>query len=175
MSSFYHCSATDKNASFHHRLCPKEKDSWCFYNRALANGDTPKSHSEMNVHFELDDEGLNLVKQVYDRLTTDDMMMKCMRGKTPNTNESLHSRIWKYCSNHKNATKPILDFVVATATAAYNTGYVASNINKLLGIPYSKHLNNHLKALDDIMDFSLKRKMRNKRLQQDLEYASGSF
>ncbi|KAK3883338.1 hypothetical protein Pcinc_012374 [Petrolisthes cinctipes] len=129
----------------------------------------------MKVHFVLDDEGLNFVKQVYDRLTTDDMMMKCMREKTQNPNESLHSRIWKYYPKHKNATKQILDFAVATATAVYNTGYVASNINKLLGIPYSKHLDNHLKTLDDIMDFPLKRKVRNKRLQQDQEYASGSF
>ncbi|MPC38582.1 hypothetical protein E2C01_032090 [Portunus trituberculatus] len=45
MFSFYHCSSSDDKHN--HELCPKGKDSWCFYQAALAKGEMPPSHSEM--------------------------------------------------------------------------------------------------------------------------------
>lgn len=65
---FYHCSSTDNNQN--HDLCPKTKESWCFYQKALANNETPASHSKMQVHFVLEPSELELVKKVYERLTT---------------------------------------------------------------------------------------------------------
>lgn len=102
--------------------------------------------THVKVHFELHDE-LNLMKQVYDRVASDEVMMKCMWEKNQNPNESLRRRIWEYCLKHKNASKEMLDFATATDTAFYNAGYVGSNINNLLGIPYSRHTDNHLKPL----------------------------
>ncbi|KAK8372313.1 hypothetical protein O3P69_019807 [Scylla paramamosain] len=98
MSSFYHCTSTDDN--HHHDLCPKGEDSWCFFQAAVARGETPKSHSEMKVFFSLPPEQLELVKGVYTRLTTDEMMKRCLQGLTQNPNESLHSRIWLHCPKH---------------------------------------------------------------------------
>lgn len=75
---------------------------------------------------------------------------------------------------NKNESKEILEFVVATAAAVYNAGHVG-NINTLFGISYSRYIDKHLKSLDKAIDFPLKSKMRNKQLQQDLRYESGSF
>lgn len=173
LASYYHCSSTDTKSN--HELCPKTKDSWCFYQEAIANGKEPKSHKDMKIHFELTDDQLALVKGVYDRLTTDDMMLKCLRGKTQNPNESLHSRIWRYCPKHKNATANMLQFATCQAVANYNVGYVESNLHQLLGIPYTKANHKYLKAQDAAMNIPIKRKMRNRRLQMDLAYAAGSF
>ncbi|MPC10112.1 hypothetical protein E2C01_002740 [Portunus trituberculatus] len=75
MSSFYHHSSSDDKHN--HELCPKGEDSWCFYQAALAKGEMPPSHSEINFLLSLPPEQLELVKEVYTRLTTDEMMKRC--------------------------------------------------------------------------------------------------
>ena len=49
-SSFFHAVSTDEDPHHHH--CPAAAagtNSWCFYQRAVANGEEPGSHRE-NVH-----------------------------------------------------------------------------------------------------------------------------
>lgn len=172
LSSFYHCSSTDANPQ--HHLCPKHEKSFCFYQAAIAKGETPGPHTEMQVFFRLPADDLALVKTVYDRLTTDDMMKRCLQGLTQNPNESFHSRVWRYCPKHINATKTKLEFSVAVATSEYNVGYVASNVNNLLGLEYTQVFDKHLKEKDKMMDRPTRRKMRNKKLQRELDYEAGA-
>ena len=173
LSSFYHWSSSDENPK--HYLCPATKDSWCFYNQALANNETPKSHRDMKIRFQLSADELSLVKEVYDKLTKGKMMLKCLVGRTQNPNESLHSRKWRICPKHKNANKPMLDFAAAQAVANYNTGHTNSCLDSIMGIPRTKALHKILKEQDRRMDVAPRKKMRNKRLQEELEYAAGSF
>ncbi|MPC52608.1 hypothetical protein E2C01_046480 [Portunus trituberculatus] len=121
LSSFYHCTSTD--AKPQHQLCTQGEKSWCFYNKALARGETPASHTRMLVSFHLADEELEHVKAVYDRLTRDDLLKICLAGLIQNMNEDLHSRIWKICPKHKNASPRMMSFAIATAIANYNAGY----------------------------------------------------
>lgn len=107
LSSFYHCSSSDENSK--HHLYQPTKDSWCFYNKAFADNEQPKSHRDMNSQCQLSEDELSLVKEVYDRLAEDDMMLKCLAGRTESPNESLYSRIWSICSKRENANKPMLD------------------------------------------------------------------
>ncbi|KAG0718304.1 hypothetical protein GWK47_052685 [Chionoecetes opilio] len=44
MASFYHACSSDKAPKLHN-LCPKDINSWCFYQRVLAPDETPRSHS----------------------------------------------------------------------------------------------------------------------------------
>lgn len=148
LSSLFHCSSSDENPT--HQLCPKTKDSWCFYQRAIVNGKTPDSHSTMIVRFQLPPEELEIVKNVYDRLTTDSNMLKCLRGKTQNPNESLHSRIWIHCPKHLTPSKMRFDFAAAVAVSHYNVGYENSNLHKRLGLPYTEILAKHLRSLDHL-------------------------
>lgn len=173
MSSFYHCSSTDENPK--HNLCPKSEESWCFYQKALSKGNTPPSHSTMKIKFRLDPEGLRLVEDVYKRLTTDDMMTRCLRGKTQNPNESLHHRIWRYCPKHKNATKEMLDFATAQAVSNFNGGYLSSDLCSKLGVAFTDKNYKYLTKENTKMDRPIKKKIRSKQLQKDLEaYASGA-
>ena len=98
MSSLYHCTSTDEEPR--HHLCPASEDSWYFFERAKAKGQTPPSHSTMKIRFTLEPHEFELVKGVYDRVTTNEMMMRCLRGKTQNANESLQ-RIWAFCRKNK--------------------------------------------------------------------------
>lgn len=45
MSTFYHCTSMDNNPQ--HQMCAKGENSWCFYNRTMAHGETPASHTKM--------------------------------------------------------------------------------------------------------------------------------
>ena len=172
MSSFFHCSSTDANPC--HHLCPKSEQSWCFYEKAKAKGETPPSHTTMRVKFDLAPEQLENVKKVYTRLTTDEMMTRCMRGKTQNANESLHARVWNYCPKHINTTKRQVDFAVATAVSNFNVGYLASDITTRMGIPLTTSMKRYLDKKDSQMNAPINKKMRNKKLEMELAYERGA-
>ena len=92
LSSYFHCSSSDEDQR--HHLCPKGPKSWCFYNAALALGKQPKSHSEMQVYFKLNKEERLAVLQIYNELSTDELLKKCITKRTQNPNEALHSKMW---------------------------------------------------------------------------------
>ncbi|XP_037799808.1 uncharacterized protein LOC119594791 [Penaeus monodon] len=129
----------------------------------------------MKVYFRLEEAQKRKIKAIYDRLTTDEMMNRCLQGITQNRNEHLHSRIWRICPKHRNASKMLVDFATATAVCNYNVGYSESNLVGLLGIESTLSMEKYLQNMDKMMDSPFRRKMRNKTLQRDLEYAAGGF
>ena len=156
LATFYHCSSTDEKPR--HELCPKDK--WCFYQNALAAGKTPKPHREMNVGFTLDPDEWKDVLQVYQKLTTDDLLIRCLRGKTQNPNEHVHSRVWRMCPKHKNVKLRYVDFAAAQAVCNYNIGHEESNLCNLLGLPFTKILLQCLQQQDKRMNEPIKKKTR---------------
>ena len=173
LSTFFHCTSTDENPQ--HDKCPKNENSWCFYNKSIARGETPPSHSKMKVYFHLGEAELQQVKAVYERLTSDELMTRCLQGMTQNRNEHLHSRIWRICPKHRNASKMIVDFACATAVCNYNVGYSASSLTGILGIESTLSMEKYLQTQDVAMDSPYRRKMRNNKIRRDLEYAAGKF
>lgn len=129
----------------------------------------------MKVSFNLEPDQLQRVKDVYTRLTTDVMMKRCLQGFTQNPNESFHSRIWLYSPKHLPTTKRKLEFAVAQATSEYNTGHLDSNIYLAMGLPLTTIVEKYLRRKDKKMDIPLKKKMRNRRLQKELDYEAGSY
>ena len=69
----------------------------------------------------------------------------------------------------------MVTFATATAVANYHVGYVASNFAEVLGIIPTVEMKKYLENNDKVMDSPYRRKMRNKKLQKDLEYAAGAF
>lgn len=53
-ASFLHCSSSDENPQ--RQLCSNTSDSWCFYQKALANNRQPPSHNKMKIQFILPSE-----------------------------------------------------------------------------------------------------------------------
>ena len=65
-------------------------DSWCRYKQDKAN-----NTSKYKPGPGLPDEIIKLVKPIYARLSSDDLLKKkCLDGKTQNQNESLNGMIW---------------------------------------------------------------------------------
>ena len=68
-----------------------------------------------------------------------------------------------------------LEFAVAHATSKYNAGHLDSNIYIEIGLPLTAITATYLKSKNNTMDCPLKRKMRNRRLQEELYYEAGSY
>ncbi|GFX02775.1 uncharacterized protein TNCV_4437571 [Trichonephila clavipes] len=121
-ASLMHCSSTDKKPM--HGKCPEGESSWCFYKRAIAKGETPGSHSSMKTY--LSPQVVEKIRPVYQRLASDTILERCVAGKTQNSNESLHSCIWRKCPKEVFVSKRRLEIAVTDAIEKHNLGYVKS-------------------------------------------------
>ncbi|GFS20598.1 hypothetical protein ElyMa_003316900 [Elysia marginata] len=115
MCSFYHASSTD--ALPQHHLCPPGPLYWCFYNRAIARDQLPPSHNGNSSCFLSPH-----VRKVYDRLSDDSLLQRCMRGMTQNANESYHVTIWQRCPKHIFVRANRIKIATALAVATFNKG-----------------------------------------------------
>lgn len=173
LASFLHCSSSD--AKPQHELCPKTKDSWCFYQRAMAKGEAVPSHTTMKVNFQLLTEFRRKALAEYKRLTSDKLLSACLPGKMQNPNEHLHSRICRYCLKYKNANKNIMDFAVAQAVCDYNVWYYESHLGTLLAFPKTEITNTHLQRRDRKRESFRKKTQRKRKTKVEGDYAAGTF
>lgn len=86
---FYHRSSTDNNPQ--HEYCDK---SWCKY---LQDQDINKTHKHKPA---LSEEVQEVVKPIYESLTEEDLLNRCLGGNTQNNNESLNALIWTIAPKH---------------------------------------------------------------------------
>ncbi|GFX33824.1 uncharacterized protein TNCV_3962331 [Trichonephila clavipes] len=71
-ATLYHCSSPDTKPK--HNKCPKGKLSWCFFKRALANGESPESHSVMKT--KLPQEVVAKILSVYQRIASNEILSR---------------------------------------------------------------------------------------------------
>ena len=93
-ATLFHCMSTGKEP--HHTPCPRGANSWCFYQRALATDEEPPSH-ELHIKHSLAHVAEAMVP-VYRHMSDPNLLKRLAKGKTQNSNESLHSAIWSRCS-----------------------------------------------------------------------------
>ena len=112
-----HFSLSDEHPKHVH--CPIGEKSWCFWQRAIATSNDPGSHKE---HDTLpSDIGRRLVP-IFQRLSEDNLLKRCVRNKTQNPNESLHSTIWKYCPKAIFVGRKTMETAVALAVCRFSMG-----------------------------------------------------
>ncbi|GIY79909.1 uncharacterized protein CEXT_251841 [Caerostris extrusa] len=73
-SALFHCASNKKKSM--HGQCPIGKESWCFYQQAIANGKTI-----IEKYTGLPNDILNIMKPVYLELWSRDLLQKCLHGK----------------------------------------------------------------------------------------------
>ena len=129
-ASFFHAASTDEEP--HHNHCPVGRNSWCFFQRALAKGEEPGYHRD-KVGTPLAKDVAEKVKEVYVRLGHPDLLDRCLQGKTQNANESLHSKVWLKCP--KTGFVGLMRVCAATclAIAEFNQG-IGSTVTRSYAI-----------------------------------------
>ena len=115
----YHSVSTDQEPQ--HHCCPDGADSWCKYNRALANGQPTPPHNP-----KLPAELLPFVLPVWSDLCDEELLKKCVLGATQNRNESFNNLVWSRAPKTEFAGKTAVDFAASQAVLVFNSGCRAS-------------------------------------------------
>ncbi|GFX49694.1 uncharacterized protein TNCV_1637321 [Trichonephila clavipes] len=82
ITAFYHCCSGKSNTM--HGQCPLGSESWCAYQRAQSAG---KVFYDKNAGLP---KNINKIKQTYLQLCDQNLLRKCLHGKTQNANEALN-------------------------------------------------------------------------------------
>ena len=90
----FHCSEAS-DLDLKHQMCPREADSWCKYQANKQNNTTTYK----------DKQGLpaavkEIIRPIFMDLSNDELLKKCLHGKTQNNNESINNVIWKRCPKY---------------------------------------------------------------------------
>lgn len=113
---YCHIASTDKEPL--HLFCPTGKESWCKYQKFVANKQKGKF-----VHKKpLPPEVMKKVKTVFARLSEPSLLKKCLGGKTQNANEAFNSVIWKFCPKTSGSGRKIVDISANEAIISFNEG-----------------------------------------------------
>ncbi|GFW39570.1 uncharacterized protein TNCV_3187411 [Trichonephila clavipes] len=118
-ATLFHSISTNQKPQ--HFKCPTGKDSWCFFQAALARGEVPGPHMK-HVKTPLKETHLAKIMPIYQRLASNELLQRCIRCVTQNADESLHSIIWGKCSKETSATLRRVTIAVCDAVCEFNFG-----------------------------------------------------
>lgn len=114
-ATFFHYTSTD--AKPQHSNC---SDSWCKYLKHKA-----EKPEEPYVHpVTFDEITTELVKKVYEELSSEDLLKRCLGGNTQNNNESFNSLVWNFAPKHHFTGKKVLEIATLTAACIFNEGFL---------------------------------------------------
>lgn len=122
-ATLLHNMSTDANPQ--HHKCPSGVNSWCFYQAYLASNETPGLHKDL-LKTPINKQHLEKIMPIYQRLASNELLQRCMRCLTQNSNESLHSMIWSRCSKDASASLQRVTIAVAGAVSEFNLGTLKS-------------------------------------------------
>ncbi|EFN79977.1 hypothetical protein EAI_13293 [Harpegnathos saltator] len=120
MATFYHYCSTDEKPK--HGNCPAGADSWCEWRKAEAAGQlvnykhpAPVIKPDIEKH----------LTSIYEDLSNEDLLTRCLGGHTQNSNESFNSTVWRIAPKHLNSGFKIVQIAAYLATGIFNEGYTA--------------------------------------------------
>ncbi|XP_018359467.1 PREDICTED: uncharacterized protein LOC108758816 [Trachymyrmex cornetzi] len=64
----------------------------------------------------------NAIKPIYDELSSDDLLSRCLGGFTQNANESFNSVVWSIAPKSISSGKDIVDIATNIAVVTFNDG-----------------------------------------------------
>lgn len=118
MATFYHIFSTAENPS--HDSCPKGDDSWCKWQKALAQQKDPKL---LDLSPLLPQQLKQFLEPIYKELSNDNLLTRCLGGHTQNANESFNSTIWLMAPKHLHSGLHIVEIAAFIAAGLFNEGY----------------------------------------------------
>jgi len=126
----FHLSSTDQNPK--HQHCPTGSNSWCFWQRALANSVDPGPHKDHETV--PTDIGKRMVP-IFQRLSEESLLQRCSRHGTQNPNESLHNLIWRLCPKIDFVGRKTVETAVLLSLCQFSMGTTfKESVLKVLGI-----------------------------------------
>ncbi|CAF4415905.1 unnamed protein product [Didymodactylos carnosus] len=121
--------------------------SWCSYKRDQA---TNGNEDERKDKHRLDPVFLDLLQKRIEDLTSKELLSRCLRGPTQNSNESLNSVVWSILSKSNNHGFSSIQGAAAAASIYFNGGRASLlEFFEQSGIEINEELYLNLVARDD--------------------------
>lgn len=138
----HHKVSMDSNPQ--HQYCPPGESSWCGWQR-----DQAKHTAEYKHHDSLPLPVFQCILPVFQRLSKEDLLKKCLHGGTQNRNESFHNTVWSVTPKVTYKCYETFPSSVNFAVCKWNSGAMfIDDLMKALGINPRKHLTEMLKTED---------------------------
>ncbi|XP_044584112.1 uncharacterized protein LOC123264734 isoform X2 [Cotesia glomerata] len=102
-ATYFHKISTDSNPQ--HHFCPQGSSSWCKWQVAEAE-ETLDEFQHNNPP--LTEAVQKVIKPIYEDLSSESLLERCLGSETQNNNESLNSLIWTFAPKHIHAVLKIL-------------------------------------------------------------------
>ena len=115
LASLFH-RASSKDGEYHN-YCPDGKESWCGFKAEKAKG-TSAYKAGPGLPMKV----IAKVKPIFARLSEEDLLKKCLHGKTQNQNESFDRMIWDRIPKTTFVGKEVFELGVFDAVANFNMG-----------------------------------------------------
>lgn len=116
-ATYYHYGSTKENPQ--HEKCPPGAESWCSWQRYSAEGKLDSYELDYNP---LPQDVLNAIKPVYEDLSKDTLLNRCVGGFTQNNNESYNQLIWKISPKIIPSGSSIVEIAAYIAACTFNEG-----------------------------------------------------
>lgn len=116
-ATYYHKVSTD--AKPQHSYCPPGENSWCKYHIAEASGNLKNFKHPPALSEEIQP----LLKAIYEDLTSDDLLRRCLGANTQNNNESFNSCVWHLAPKHIFVGKKVVEIATNCALCIFNEGF----------------------------------------------------
>ncbi|XP_044592130.1 uncharacterized protein LOC123270228 [Cotesia glomerata] len=102
---FYHQQSTDDYPQ--HHKCMSGENSWCSYQKALATTGVENFNHDYTP---LPQDVIEAIKPIYEDLSKDELLERCLGGFTQNANESLNQLIWRIAPKKLSGSRQIVKF-----------------------------------------------------------------
>ena len=141
---FHHSISDDEHHD--HQFCPTGSDSWCKFNRALADNVEPPKHTP-----KLPKDLGPFIKPVFTALSKRELLEKCVLGATQNQNESFNNIVWSRCPKTGFCSRVSVDIAVNLAAITFNHGLegLSPLFEQIIGSPPSAFTANFITSSDD--------------------------
>ena len=112
-----------------------------FFQQALAEHQVPGSQAR-SVNTPLSATKLSPhLMPIYERLSEDQLLSRCVSGKTQNENGCLHSLVWARCTKDRFASLKRVQLAVFTAVREFNFGAsAAQDTAEFFGLNTGRHM-----------------------------------
>lgn len=113
-ATYYHYCSTDKKPQ--HDKCPSGEDSWCEWQKAAAANTLD---SFKHSYSALPTDVTEAIKPIYEDLSKDALLQRCLGGFTQNNNESLNQLIWKISPKSVSGTTIVVEIAANVAACTF--------------------------------------------------------
>lgn len=141
---YFHTRSTDSEPL--HSFCPSGPESWCGYNKAVAEGSQDSFIHKPTIPISV----MDVIKPIFRDLSHPNLLTRCLGGKTQNNNESINSVIWKLCPKTQGSGRRIVEIATNEAVILFNEGNRGrKNVMEEFGIVVGSNAEQCFKLLDE--------------------------